>query len=284
MEVQLAASKLQHTQRLVPQPLATVAPIEGSGLDRFCQLQVNQLIAQSSIAFVQMTYADPSSAPHRQRIQASRDLQPLAPDLIQFIQTETWLTEFPLAFTVNQILLDNFLETALYVCPYSYQQQQCWYLLVVAEATLSSTTKQLIRQTATILNEYLEQHLINSRQQQQIKTLEQIVQRVGHQVRQPLGLLNLYAENLCCRLVKGQLYEQASIIRETTQDLDRNLTELIYCSSSEALRVTPQELRHIVVESIQGLQAWISRETTAGDLSSNLDPAFSRSLTDQTGF
>ena len=79
-------------------------------------------------------------------------------------------------------------------------------------------------------------------------------------MRNPLALIGLYAENLCLGLPDGLWQEQATIIRETIQDLDTNLTELIYCGQGTKLKVTLQDLRTVVVESIQGLQPWINQK------------------------
>ncbi|MBD2308743.1 HAMP domain-containing histidine kinase [Chroococcidiopsis sp. FACHB-1243] len=225
----------------------------------FLQFQLEQLTAQSAIAWAQIIYIDPLSGARRQVV-AAETLLPFSPDLLSDLRSETWLVEFPPAFSLLQIVGDRLENTVVYFCPYGYQQQQCQYLLIVAKDILSLSWQQYIQQTAVLVSEYLERHLESLQQQHQIKILEQIIQRVGHQLRQPLSLIGLYAENLYRSLTRGTLQDRAAIIRETTQDLDRNLTELIYCSDSETLRFTLQDLQGLVVESLQGFQAWIAEK------------------------
>lgn len=232
-------------------------------LSRFLQLQVEQL-AREAIAWVQIVYNDPFSGSQRQIIQAAKTSLP-PPETESQLRSEAWLEDFPPAFTLNQIVLDRD-NTVLYFCPFSYQHQQCQYLLFAVEGILSPSLQQFIQQTAVLLSEYLESYLESVQQQHQIQLLEQIVQRVGHQLRQPLSLIGLYAENLYRKLPQGLMQEQAAIIRETMQDLDRNLTELIYCSGDETLRITLQDLRCLVVESLQGLQGWIDQKQLAVSL------------------
>lgn len=228
-------------------------------LCHFLQFQLEQLTAQSAIAWAQIIYIDPLSGARRQVVAAETPL-PFSPELLSELRSETWLEEFPPAFSLLQIVGEHLENTVVYFCPYSYQQQQCQYLLIVAKDTLSLGWQQYIQQTAVLVSEYLERHLESLQQQHQIKILEQIIQRVGHQLRQPLSLIGLYAENLYRSLTQGSLQDRAAIIRETTQDLDRNLTELIYCSDSETLRFTLQDLQGLVVESLQGFQAWIAEK------------------------
>ncbi|MBE9013419.1 HAMP domain-containing histidine kinase, partial [Pseudanabaenaceae cyanobacterium LEGE 13415] len=179
--------------------------------------------------------------------------------ILEKVHQEEWLTEFPVAFTINPMRLDDSLETVLYFCPYSYYQQQCHYLLVIGERVLSPIAQQLIQKTALMLNEYLEHCLEQSQQRQKLQFLEQILQRVGHQLRQPLSLISLYAENIHHKVTEKPLREQATIIQETIQDLDRQLTELMVCSSG-SLRLSEQDLCELLIESKERFQPWIDEK------------------------
>lgn len=229
-------------------------------LRRFLQFQVEQLAVEPTIAWAQIIYIDPLWGAQKQVVQTAETPLVLSPDILVELRSEAWLVEFPPAFSLHQIVCDRLENTVVYFCPYGYQQQQCQYLLIVAKDVLSVCWQQYIQQTAALVSEYSERHLESLQQQHQIQLLEQIIQRVGHQLRQPLSLIGLYAENLHRSLTQEFLQDQAAIIRETTQDLDRNLTELIYCSGYETLRFTWQDLQCLVVESLRGFQAWIAEK------------------------
>ena len=99
-----------------------------------------------------------------------------------------------------------------------------------------------------------------SRQKTEIQLLEDILHKVGHQLRNSLGFIGLYAHNLYLGLEDSPWQEQATIISESIQDLDTNLNELIDCGQSAKLRVTFQDLRSLVVESITNLQPLINQK------------------------
>jgi signal transduction histidine kinase len=99
-----------------------------------------------------------------------------------------------------------------------------------------------------------------SRQKAEIQLLEQVLRRAEHQLRNPLALISLYSENLCRGLQSGGLQEQATIIRETVDDLSANLTDLVYCGQQAKLRVAPYDLREILADSIQGLRPWLEEK------------------------
>jgi signal transduction histidine kinase len=223
-------------------------------LHHFFQLQIKQLTAHPAIQWAQIVYLDPLANPHRQVVQAAKHF--LSQELVTYLQTEAWLIDFPPVLTLAPIASEN-LDSGFYFCPYGYQHQQCQYLLLRIEGTLSPGLQQLIQQTAVLLSNQLDLYSEVWQQSNQIQLLEQIVQRVGHQLRHPLSLIHLYAENLCHGLPQGQWQEQATIICEVAQDLDQNLSELLHCSCSEALRVTSQDLRSLVSESIQRFHAGI---------------------------
>lgn len=226
-------------------------------LQSFCQLQVEQLTARHPIFFARIVYYEPL-------LEAHQEVTNYAPpkldqDTLAYLKSEKWLVDFPPAFTLNELILDCFTSNC-YICPLGYRNQKTEYILILAHEPLSPNLQQYVKQTAMLLSKYVDIYLDCGRQQGEIQLLEQIVQRVGHQLRNPLALIGLYAENLCLGLPSGSWQEQATIIRETTQYLDTNLTELIYCSHGTNLRVTLQDLRNLVVESIQGLQPWINQK------------------------
>lgn len=227
-------------------------------LQSYCQLQVEQLTAQYPIFWTRIVYHDPLLAAH-QEVSNYAQSQPLSQGTLAYLKSEEWLLDFPPAFTLNELSLDR-LTSNCYVCPLGYRNQKPEYILILAHEPLSPTLQQYVKQSAVLISKYLEIYLDCGRQQAEIQLLEHVVQRAGHQLRNPLALIGLYAENLCLGLPAGSEQEQAKIIRETIQDLDTNLTELIYCGQGTKLRVTLQDIRTLVAESIQGLQPWINQK------------------------
>lgn len=128
------------------------------------------------------------------------------------------------------------------------------YLLLWAEKELADLEKQRIEQDAQLLYDYLTIYRECERQRDKIQLLEQVVRRGEHQLRNPLALVALYAENLCLGLPPGSFQDQAIVIRETLQDLSANLTNLLSCGQEAKLRISVHNLRDIIVDSIKVLQ------------------------------
>ena len=128
------------------------------------------------------------------------------------------------------------------------------YLLLWAEKELSDLEKKGIEHQAQLLYDYLTVCRERERQREEIQLLEQVVRRGEHQLRNPLALLALYAENLCLGLPPGHFQDQAMVIRETLQDLSANLTNLLYCGQEAKLRVAIYNLPDILIDSIKVLQ------------------------------
>lgn len=228
-------------------------------LQSFCQLQVEQLTAQYPIIWARIVYHDPLMKTHQEVSNYAQSQAAFSQKTLAYLSSEEWLLDFPPAFTLNEFKLD-YLTSNCYICPLGYRNQKPEYILVLTHEPLSSNLQQYVKQSTVLLSKYLNIYLDCGCQQAEIQLLEQIVQRAGHQLRNPLALIGLYAENLCLGLPAGPWQEQATIIRETIQDLDTNLTELIYCGQGTKLKVILQDLRTLVVESIQGLQPWIEQK------------------------
>lgn len=228
-------------------------------LQSFCKLQIEHLIAYQPIYWAQVVYYDPLLSAHQIVSNYAQNQPHFSKETLAYLNSEEWLIDFPPAFTLNELSLTHF-ASSCYICPFGYRNQKPEYILVLAHEPLALAWQQNINQSAMLLSKYLDIYSECECQQAEIRLLEHVVQRVGHQLRNPLALINLYAENLYSGLPFGPWQEQAAIIRETVQDLDTNLNELIYCGQGTKLRVSHQELRTLVAESIQGLKPLINQK------------------------
>ncbi len=228
-------------------------------LRQFLQLQIDLLAAQPQIQWVEVVCQDLQTSHQRQGLEASLNPFPGSAKTQIFLQTEQWLGDRPATLTLQPIVA-AFIEPGFYSCQFGKQGQPNQYLLIFAEGPLPHTCRQLIKRIAAGIGEYLEDHQQNSQQQQKIEILEDIVQRVGHQLRHPLGLINLYAHNLNRILPNGKEQEQASVICKTAHSLSQNLTEIMQCASSEKLQITSQDLRGLVLKTLEDFQGWIAEK------------------------
>lgn len=228
-------------------------------IQSFCQLQTKQFLFHETILFAQIVYYDPVIKVHKSTASAAQTYSTLSQKQLDYLSSEEWLTDYPSNFSINEVKLQGF-ASYCYLCLLGHRDQKPEYIIIFAQKPLSLNLQCYIKQSAVFISKYLDIYSQSECQKAEIKLLEQIVQRVGHQLRNPLALISLYAENLCLRLLSGSLREQAIIIRETAQDLERNLTDLIYCGQKTKLKVSLQDIRILMSESLQELQPWINEK------------------------
>lgn len=230
-----------------------------SDIKSFCQLESEQLTSQESIFFARIVYYDCLLKTHQEVINYCQKQSPFSQKILAYLRSEVWLTDFPPVLTINKFELKDF-SSICYICPIGYRNQKPEYIQIIADEPLSESLEIYIKRSAMLLGKYVDIYLDCGRQKTEIQLLEDVLHRVGHQLRNSLGLIGLYAHNLCLGLKDNPWQEQATIINESIQDLDTNLNELIDCGQSAKLRVGFQDLRSLVVESIKNLQPLINEK------------------------
>lgn len=228
----------------------------GIDLRQACQLQLEQLLAEETIAAAWMVVHSPERGQVVLRIPSTPDAPALDCKTTAYLESEAWLTEAlpSLKLTMLPVAAD-----AIYACLLG-RGSRTDYLLIWAAAPLSDAQQQTIEQHAQILSFWLLAERELTRQQGEIQLLEQILQRAEHQLRNPLAVISLYAENLRLELAEGTLHEQATLIRDTVHELSHNLTDLIHCGQRSQLRVAPYDLRLLLIESIRNVQPWLEQK------------------------
>ncbi len=174
------------------------------------------------------------------------------------LESEGWLFESLPPLRLREVATVENLKA--FACLLDLYHSEPEYLLLWSDAPLSEREQQWIEQQAQFLLNYIFICRETSRQQAEIQLLEQAVRRAEHQLRNPLALISLYAENLCLGVPAGTMQEQAMLIRETVNELTSSLTDLLYCGQQARLHVAPHDLRTILAESIKGLQPWLEQK------------------------
>ncbi|MEH2334313.1 sensor histidine kinase [Nostoc sp.] len=233
--------------------------LNSSDIQSFCQLESEQLTSQYPIFFARIVYHDYLLKNHQEVIHYGQDQASFSPKILAYLRSEAWLTDFPPALTLHEFRLNDF-SSISYICPIGYRNQKPEYIQIITHEPLSSSLQLYVKRSAMLLSKYVDIYLDYGRQKTEIQLLENILHRVGHQLRNSLGLIGLYAHNLYLGLKDSPWQEQATIIGESIEDLDTNLNELIDCGQSAKLRVTFQDLRNLVVESITNLQPLINQK------------------------
>ncbi len=227
-----------------------------SQIKRLLQLQIDQLVSQAQVQWARVVCDDPSSPHHRLVAHACHPPFQLSRTDLSTIRAEEWLTDVSPHLELTPIAG---LETGFYYCPLVQGQKQ-QYLLLVIEGAPSPRLRQWIQRTTDILKESLETHQQITQQSRKIERLEEVVQRVGHQLRHPLSLINLYANNLGLMLPQGPEQEQAKVINQTAQTLNQMLTEMMQCAKHEQLQLISQDLRSLMQDTLADFQGWLQEK------------------------
>lgn len=242
-----------------PQISATDAPQHrAQKLRHFLQLQIDQLATQTQIQWVEVIYRDSQNLEERQLLEASQTSFPGSEETFNQLQSEAWFNDSSL-LTLRPIVSET-IEPGFYYCPFGTQSHTKQYLLLLINGPLSHTYRQSIKRTAASIAAYLDEHRQNWQQHQHIQLLEEVVQRVGHQLRHPLGLINLYGNNLKRLLPHGREQEQVTVICKTAKCLSQSLTEIMQCASSKKLQITSEDLRNLVHKTLDEFQGWITEK------------------------
>ncbi|WP_235006709.1 sensor histidine kinase [Calothrix rhizosoleniae] len=177
-------------------------------------------------------------------------------EFLDYLRSEEWLTEYPVIGELHEFLL-NGSQLISYCLPFSYKNAEPEYIQVVSCTHITNSAQKQIKNIAILLSQHKELYLAYLKQKSEINLLEQVIHKIVHQFGNSLSLIGLYAHNLYLRLQSQSYRDEAKIIHERIQELGNNLTDIINCSQSERLKISLQDLRSIVLESIQDLQPLI---------------------------
>jgi signal transduction histidine kinase len=126
------------------------------------------------------------------------------------------------------------------------------YLLLWAHEPLSTAEQQATAERVELIGDYLVMMRDYHRQQEEIQLLEIAIGRSEHQLRNYLGMIGLYAQNLNWGLSDTFLKEQAQIIGDTVRTMSENLTQLLNYTKPKKNRIKVQKF-HQIIEKIYRL-------------------------------
>lgn len=237
----------------------TQESLDSINLDSYYQVQSEQLTNHSPILFARIVYYDCLLQENKEVIKYNSDQSPFTCELLDYLRSEEWLTEYPLIGEIHDFALNKF-QLVSCICPISYQNKKPEYIQTISCHNLEKKWQAYIKNVAILLSKYESIYLDYIRQKSEINLLEQVLHKVGHQLRNSLSLIGLYSHNLYLGLQDKSYKEQAKTIHQKIEQLDENLTEIINCSQSEKLKVSQQDLKNIVLESIKDLQPLIIKK------------------------
>ncbi len=244
--------------RVKPSFNSSVIPIHSpqQELRDYCELQAEQLLMQQPIVATCIVCRN-GEEEREWAIYYAPQQPTFSSEILSIIKSETWLKniQFDSDFSElksRELALSK--NVSSYVYFINHKEKESAYLLIFADKPLPQAQQPSVKRCVQMISKYLDIYQKRIYQQTEIQLLEQIIQKAAHQLRNPLALVGLYAENLRLSLSANSLQEQANIICETLRDLDHNLNDLIYCGQRSKLRFAVQDLRAVLQGSIDGLR------------------------------
>ncbi|GAB4175262.1 MAG: HAMP domain-containing sensor histidine kinase [Coleofasciculaceae cyanobacterium] len=219
--------------------------------------QAEQFALVLPIVATWIVYNDPNQGKRQSVVHYAPQPGCSYPDLSN-LDSQDWLVASVPPLRLREVTRVGNLKAL--VCLLDWYHSEPEYLLLWADTPFSAREKRWTEQQAQFLINYLDNCRECSRQQSEIQLLEQVVRRTEHQLRNPIALISLYAENLWLSSPVGPMKEQAEIIRETVNDLSSSLTDLLSCGQQAKLNVASHDLDTIVAESIRGIKPWIEEK------------------------
>ncbi len=228
--------------------------------ETFIGLQAEQLTFHSPIYFVRIVSYNHVLKTLQETIRYAEEQPRFSQREIAYLRSEAWLTDFPHVWNVHEFQLTQFPESFSYICPIGYRNQKPEYIQIITHTPLSQKSQYYVKNASQILSKYIDTCLDNLQQKSKTEILEQVLHKVGHQLRNNIALVKLYAHNLFLGLQDNSWQEQAAVICESVNDLDTNLTDIISCGQESNLKIILQDLRSLVDESIKYFQPLINQK------------------------
>lgn len=246
-------TKLPAGEQISPLPINSPRRSRFQNLQNFCQQQIEQLADRLPLITGWIVYQD-FETQKRQTIKYNT-----VKKLPFYLNLPDLQSEALSVLRLHEIHWQDAARARAYICPLDEYNPHANYLLLLLSQPLSVLEQEWVEQQAKGVSDHIAVCRECDRQQQQLQLLEQALQRAEHQLRNPLALISLYAENLCLSLTEP-LQEQADLIRETANELNTALTDLFNYGKQVQLRLEIHDLQAILIESIRGLHPWIKQK------------------------
>lgn len=215
-----------------------------------CQLLLTQISSYIPVTASCIVYYTPDTNERELVTQCLSDCAEKKLAMLENFQLQEWGNNSPLIGQVTKLTsLDN-VNAYVYVCNQIKSHPQ--YLLLLTDQ-LTSTQENYVKQQGQLFDHYLDLWLVCDRQFQEIQLLKQAIYRTKHQLRNPLAVIGLCAENLYLHLQGNRFQEQAINIKETVSELNEHLQDLLDFEQSN-LQLSHYNLRMVLSESIKGCQ------------------------------
>lgn len=225
-------------------------------MQKFCELQFEQMSQQIPFCLGRFVYYDSMLEANQTLITENLHYAHLSRELRNnLLDMRIDRSSYYHEPTVVQIDLNDHNSSNLksYFYSLNCNSQRFEYIQIFSYEELDSITQDTFSKYINLFKYHLDLYHKYSDKQLQIRWLEHVIHRISHQLQNRLACMKLYAENLCRVLPQGRLEEQAKVIKTKTHQLSDYLADMVYCGYSSQLKLSLQDLRLLIIESIEVL-------------------------------
>lgn len=157
---------------------------------------------------------------------------------------------------------------SVYVYPLNSRLPGETYGAAWCSQVLSPPALERLGSLFTLLDGFLQTRQTNQQQADRLNTIQTAFQRSRHQLRQPLSLIRLYADNLAAQVESTadpnttpvDLHTQIGVIQDTAGELSENLAQFFSLHEHPELRWQRVALHQVILEVVEMLaEQWRSR-------------------------
>ncbi|MEM9450435.1 MAG: HAMP domain-containing sensor histidine kinase [Cyanobacteria bacterium P01_E01_bin.6] len=150
--------------------------------------------------------------------------------------------------------------THLYGCFIAEQAPDFDYLLVEMPQPLTSHEISWLGVCISALKQHVLMEQDIQRQHAKIALLEQVIQYTSHQARQPLALIELYADVLLDAPVEENVRSHLTQLHGAATDLEHHIHQLADCGLHNKLNLDHHSLRSMWAESVDRVHPWLEEK------------------------
>ncbi len=206
--------------------------LPSADIRQLCQLQIDRLSKKLPVLDVWLVCWN--QLENRRDMISTQGNHGASQQIRPYLESECWISDNLPFLELMPLSLESGNSQA-YVCGLGKANAHWDYLLLNTKEQISRFQKDLVKEYAELLQQYLTLYQENLRQRAKLELLEQALQQADHQLRNPLALISLYAKNIELSAETQAQKQQAGCIGKTVDTLTANLDGLLNCGKQAGL-------------------------------------------------
>jgi signal transduction histidine kinase len=236
----------------VPPPKAEVFGIEdgeSQRLEQLCRVHLDRLVRVVAVPFACICYD--FLGQRRQFINCASGFEPPV-WLGRYLIEESWLKD---AYPLGKVRSLGSIERGFALAFLFERSIDCnEYVLVYSDEPFSNVQRSDFEERSRLFETYLELKRESARLHMAVESLEESILRLGHQLRQPLAVANLFAENLRLSLNAAHQRDYAQVVCESLIQLEELCTKLLESGRPESMCFVECDLGSLIARALKNLE------------------------------